>query len=121
MSTSEIVWSTLLVSALLTYLGMFILGIPIILTLQKHGMKRLTSYAIAGFLAGVGFRCIGILVNWLWFAYQNNLGIGIAGKELSDAYLYEPSRLLLPGLVGVVVSIAFWIFSRPDLTPNIND
>ncbi|MCF1462574.1 hypothetical protein FS827_14775 [Agrobacterium vitis] len=121
MSRTEAVTLSLAVSAPAAYLIMLIVGVPIGLALNARKLRRVTPYIVSGFCSGVMLRCIGIAIVWFSFAYRNKLESSIVGRELSDAFLHEPMRLLAPGLIGLLVGATYWLIARPDLHPPISE
>ncbi|OLP44635.1 hypothetical protein BJF95_09040 [Rhizobium oryziradicis] len=121
MTAAELIGTAGAAGFTVAYILMVIAGLPCHLLLKAKRLERLHHYVISAFVCGVALRFISIAATWLWIAYQDNLQFGIVGKELRDAVLHQPTRLLIFGLVGALVGATFWLIARPDLQQSTKD
>jgi hypothetical protein len=98
----------LLISVVVAYIGMVVLGVPAYLFLRARGWTSFWVAPVLGFAVGA--------VMWLVFsaAFALALDQGIAGVRSSLSDPGTLSGVLWPGgIVGAAVGVAFWLIARP--------
>jgi hypothetical protein len=101
---------TTIISAIFTYLGVFVLGLPAFLFLRSRGWTDLWVAAIAGFLIGI-VTWIAFMICLVLFLGEGLRGIGQALLDATPAHL---TVILLPGSLGTVIGTSLWLIARPD-------
>src|SRR5207253_493553 len=98
----------LLISVVVAYIGVVVLGVPAYLFLRARGWTSFWVAPVLGFAVGA--------VMWLVFsaAFALALDQGIAGVRSSLSDPGTLSGVLWPGgIVGAAVGVAFWLIARP--------
>jgi uncharacterized protein with PQ loop repeat len=99
----------LIISTIVTYVGVFIFGVPVYLALRSRNWTALWIACLLGAAIGV--------VMWLIFsvAFALVLDEGMAGVRLALTDSGALKGVIWPGaVVGAVVGAAFWLIARPD-------
>jgi hypothetical protein len=99
----------LVISAVMTYGGAIIFGLPIYLFLRAHHWAKFWIAPIVGFIVGAA--------TWLTFSilFVLSLGEGMFGVRLVLSDVNILRGVVWPGgLTGVSIGILFWLIARPD-------
>jgi hypothetical protein len=96
--------SAVVISALLTYFGMFALGYPAFRYLRARGMASVWRAMGLGFVAGAVMWALVAFWLGLWKYGWVTLALY---QSFNDVYL--PAELL-----GLIIGATFWLIARPD-------
>ena len=100
-NVSDGLWLLKLI-AMIEYLTMIVIGLPIHLLFQRNGWKSVWLYLIVGILLGAGTATFIFLPQYIIGAGQaNTASFAIAG---------------IAALYGAITAVTFWLIVRPDIT-----
>jgi hypothetical protein len=95
------------VSALVSYLGTFIFGVPTYLFLRARQLTAFWFAPVAGFIAGTT----------MWYLFFVLFGLSLGSSSIGSAIL-DPSLLSSAlgriGPLGALVGTILWLIARPD-------
>lgn len=101
------------VSALVSYFGAFVFGIPTYLLLRARKLTAFWIAPVAGFMAGAV----------MWYLVLALLGLSLGSSSIGSA-LSDPSLLSNAlgriGPLGALVGTILWLIARPDLRTHQN-
>lgn len=111
-NASNILWSAVAVgvlqSAVVAYLGAFVLGLPALLFLRSRKMTALWVAAVSGCIIGAVW---GIMFTTCFLFVFG--GMDAVQKALSgNGNLIQMS--FSPALLGTIVGTTFWLIARPN-------
>lgn len=96
------------VSALVSYFGAFVFGVPTYLFLRARKLTAFWIAPVAGFMAGAV----------MWYLVLALFGLSLGSSSIGSA-LSDPNLLSIAlsriGPLGALVGAILWLIARPDL------